>query len=532
MQIVHFLKCFVSFGWLQLNVTASSTALPFSPVKLVFLIGWVYMCLFLVQRIQYSSLMVNKYKTLINFTTLFAGPFVFLILGIIDVIHKSIVRKQSVIEVIKQQITKFIESIRSFELGSKKVPRIVLLDSSGRNIKEIYNFDKKSKRQESHILDQTEDMIYDALQERASDILIDPRDISTSTVRYRIDGILIVMDELKADMSQAVINSVKVVSGMDIAERRRPQDGAFTARTADMNASFRVSSAGVVNGEKLSIRVLNQDASRYRLTTVGITNKQKKIIEKAVAKPSGMILMCGPTGSGKTTTLYAMLNEIDLFARNVITVEDPIEYVLPDASQIEINTKADITFAKSLRSIFRQDPDVIVVGEIRDEETAVIALRAAQTGHLVMSTVHSNSNEATLVRLLDLGVSPIMMSTGLSLLINQRLLRKLCKYCKVPANLSENQKKKFSEKGINCDNIFQAQGCDYCHGTGYYGRVAICDIMELNSKMRADIANNDLLTVQLRKTGDKKGKSNMYKEGFRKVVTGITSLSELKRVVG
>jgi type II secretory ATPase GspE/PulE/Tfp pilus assembly ATPase PilB-like protein len=319
---------------------------------------------------------------------------------------------------------------------------------------------------------------------------------------------------------------------MDIAERRRPQDGAFLAKTGDGTVSFRVASAGAVNGEKLSIRVLNQNAGTFTLESIGLTEKQRAIIENIIAKPTGMVLMCGPTGSGKTTTLYAMLNTIDLFTRNVITVEDPIEYVLPNASQIEVNPKADITFAKSLRSILRQDPDVICVGEIRDEETAAIALRASQTGHLVLGTIHSDSNASALVRLLDLNVSPLLLSSGLDILISQRLVRRLCNKCKVPAELSQNQIHDLRKKGVNYKNFFQAGVCDQCHETGYRGRIAVFDILVLTDELKTDIANNKLSVTQLKKEGDKKGKSNLRKQGLKLVVSGVTSLEELKRVIG
>jgi type II secretory ATPase GspE/PulE/Tfp pilus assembly ATPase PilB-like protein len=319
---------------------------------------------------------------------------------------------------------------------------------------------------------------------------------------------------------------------MDIAEKRRPQDGAFVAKTLDGTTSFRVATAGVLNGEKVSVRVLNQNADMFTLANIGLSEKQSAVIESAIAKPSGMVLMCGPTGSGKTTTMYAMLNKIDLFTRNVITVEDPIEYVLPNASQIEINPKADITFAKSLRSILRQDPDVICVGEVRDEETAATALRASQTGHLVLATVHSDSNASALVRLLDLGVTPLLLSSGLNLVISQRLLRRLCSRCKVPAQLTQSQIHDFHKRGVNYKNIFHAKGCERCRDTGYYGRIAIFDILVLDNQLKTQIANNQLSVVHLKKDGEKKGKSNLRKQGLKKVVSGVTSLEELKRVAG
>jgi type II secretory ATPase GspE/PulE/Tfp pilus assembly ATPase PilB-like protein len=227
-----------------------------------------------------------------------------------------------------------------------------------------------------------------------------------------------------------------------------------------------------------------------------------------------------------------MLNEIDRFTHNVITVEDPIEATLPEASQIEINPKADITFANTLRSVLRQDPDVICVGEIRDEETAEIALRASQTGHLVLATIHCDSNATALVRLLDLGISPVLLSSGLSLLCSQRLLRKLCTNCKQPVELSQDLIDKFQRKGIECSNIFEATGCRYCDDTGYSGRTAVCDLLVITDHMKSDIANNTISITELRTEGAKKDKSHMRREGLKRVAAGITSLEELKRVIG
>ncbi|UCE99059.1 MAG: type II/IV secretion system protein [Planctomycetota bacterium] len=433
---------------------------------------------------------------------------------------------RGIFAVIKEQL----EHI-SARLGTKEESAIQLVDSSGRSITEIYGHGK-GRQKDSHVLDVTEQIVADALEEQASDILIDPTDEMTYTVRFRVDGVLREVDRIEAAECQAVINSIKAVSNMDIAERRRPQDGAFLAKTPEGTVSFRVASAGAVNGEKLSVRVLSQSGGMFKLTNIGLSKKQRAIIQDALAKPSGMVLMCGPTGSGKTTTLYAMLEEIDLFTRNVITVEDPIEYVLPNASQIEVNPKAGITFAKSLRSILRQDPDVICVGEIRDEETAAIALRASQTGHLVLATIHTSSNASALVRLLDLGVSSLLLSSGLNVLISQRLFRRLCRDCKRPAQLSQTQIRDFSRKGIDSTRIYEAAGCEQCRQTGYRGRTAIFDILTLDHQLKASIASGDLSITQLRKEGDKKGKSNMQKQGLKKVISGITSFEELKRVVG
>ena len=508
-------------------------SLSFNPIKLVVLCGWVYLCLYFVQHVQFSLLVPKKHKTIAKIAALFAGPVLFFVLLIVDIGRQiSAEPHRNVFEIIKQQLRNaFAGRSSSGFISSGKESTIRLLDSSGTELKQIYGHGK-SRREDRPILDLTEHIIWDALQEQASDILIDPKDDSTYTVRFRVDGVLRTVEQLDAGKCQAVINSIKAVSNMDISERRRPQDGAFVAQTADGKASFRVASAGVVNGEKLSVRVLSQRAGMYTLNNIGLSDKQRSIIEEAIIKPSGMILMCGPTGSGKTTTLYAMLNGIDLYTRNVITVEDPIECVLPNASQIEVNPKADITFAKSLRSILRQDPDVICVGEIRDEETAEIALRASQTGHLVFATVHSYSNESALVRLLDLGVTAVLISSGLDLIISQRLLRQLCTHCKKPAQLTQSQIDDFRRRRINYKDLFRSEGCNRCHGTGYRGRTAIFDMLVVDNELKASIVSSDSWITDLRKAGDEEGKSKLRKQGLKMVLSGVTSLEELKRVVG
>jgi general secretion pathway protein E len=504
--------------------------LTFNPVRMLLLIGWVYLCLYCVQQVEFGALVSKNRKGIANVATLLTGPILLLVLLIADLFKRPASEHHGVWKTITQGLQDVGRSIReSVPIGSRPPP-IRLLDSSGTELKQIYGHGKKG--QDSHVLSVTEQMVWDALQDRASDILIDPKTESIYTIRFRVDGVLREIERMEAGTCQAVVNSIKAVAGMDIAEKRRPQDGAFIAKTNDGTISFRVASAGVLNGEKLSIRVLNQDASMFTLESIGLMEKQKAIIETAITKPSGMILMCGPTGSGKTTTLYAMLNNIDFYTRNVITVEDPIEYVLPNTSQIEVNPKADITFANSLRSILRQDPDVICVGEIRDEETAAIALQASQTGHLVLATLHSDSSASAMIRLLDLGVTPLLMSSGLSLIVSQRLVRKLCKYCKMPAQLTQAQIRELERKKVNYSNIFQAVGCDRCHQTGYYGRTAIYDLLTLDENLKAAIANNAVSITALRKEGEQRGKSNLQKQGLLKVVSGVTSLEELARVVG
>lgn len=512
----------------QAEALGSDALLAFSPIKLVLLLGWVYGCLYVVKWVGESGLAPVRYVPALRVVSLFLGPLVALAL-LVSESSRAQGEGGPWAQFFRQVSKSFNKAVGRHQAEEENEPRLQLFDSLGTDLQEIYGHGQKADK---HVFNLTVQMIDNALAQRASDILIDPKDQNSYAIRLRIDGTLRTVREIPADTCRAVINSVKAVSNMDIAERRRPQDGAFTAVKGDTRYSFRVASAGALNGEKLSIRVLNRNADRFTLADAGIPDRQRAVIIEAVNKPSGMVLICGPTGSGKTTTLYAMMNQIDRRTHNVITVEDPIEAHLPNASQLEINPKADITFAKALRSILRQDPDVIVVGEIRDEETAEIALRAAQTGHLVLATIHCDSNATALIRLLDLGVSPILMSTGLNLVMSQRLMRRLCKACRKPAQFSPRIIEKFRQKGIDPNNIYEAGGCDRCGWTGYYGRTAICDLLVITDKLRAEIAHNEQIANKLRTEGEKSGRSTMRLEAMARVVAGITSLEELKRVVG
>jgi len=507
----------------------AAAEIPFSIFKLLALIGWVYACLYCMQKIQLNPTLSGGFRALANLASFAAGPIVLAFLLIKNIHHSSTSKDHNFIDSVKERFANIATRVGG--ISHHNDSGISILDASGRSIKEIYghSIDRSIDRR---TLSLTEQIIIDAIYQNASDILIDPKDNSVYLIRFRVDGVLREIEQVESSSCQAVINSIKAVSGMDIADKRRPQDGAFVARTDLSSISFRVASAGVLNGEKLSIRVLNQDAGRFQLDNIGLSGKQLAAIKQAISKPNGMILMCGPTGSGKTTTMYAMLNEIDLYTRNVITVEDPIEYILPQASQIEVNPKADITFASSLRSILRQDPDIICIGEIRDEETAEIALRASQTGHLVLATIHSTSNAATLIRLMDLGVSGAMLSTGLSMMVSQRLVRKLCENCKKPAKLGQRQIQDFRKRMVNYKNIHQADGCEQCHDTGHLGRMGIYDVLIIDDTIRQNILNNEVALSELRKYGDKKGKSNLQKQCLKNVVSGLVSLEEFGRVLG
>ncbi len=509
-------------------------ALSFSLFRYLLVACWGLCCLYCVQRACYSPLLGTKSKPWVMILCFPAGPVVLPLVVVIYALRYSLETGATFLESLIDCLKQIVANVSHLGILSRKdnEDSITLLDSSGRSIQQIYGHTGGNKRTKARILTITEGLISEALRERASDILIDPKDENEYSVRYRIDGMLRTVNTFETDTCKAIVNSIKAISSMDIAEKRRPQDGAFIARMGQSNASFRVASAGVLNGEKMSIRVLNQDAGSNTMEDTGLAAKQIKIIRNMIKTPNGMILVCGPTGSGKTSTLYAMLNEMDRFTRNVVTVEDPIEAYLPEASQIEINPKADITFSKALRSILRQDPDVICVGEIRDEETAEIALRAAQTGHLVLATLHCDSNAAAIVRLLDLGVSPMLLASGLRMILSQRLLRCLCPNCKQPRQLSPAQLQEFKRKKIDYRNLYEPVGCPKCHDSGYRGRTAVGDIIVMTDDLKDGLLKQQNFIAELRASGTHKGMTNLSKQGLRKAMSGITTFDEIKRVLG
>jgi type II secretory ATPase GspE/PulE/Tfp pilus assembly ATPase PilB-like protein len=291
-----------------------------------------------------------------------------------------------------------------------------------------------------------------------------------------------------------------------------------------------MATSGVLGGEKLAIRVMDQTRRMIGLDEIGFSPEQVKTLNRVMQQPQGMILLCGPTGSGKTTSMYAMLQTINFEERNVITVEDPIEHIMPHVSQIEVNTKANVTFANSLRSILRQDPDVICVGEIRDSETAQMAMQAAQTGHLVLATLHASSNVGALVRLMDLNVKPLLVASALSVVISQRLIRCLCDYCKGPAELTQSQLDYCAKNNVEQNKILKANGCGHCGGTGFYGRTAIMDVMFLDNRIRGLLTDNKLSAGDLKKRGDKSFLSVLRNQGMSQVLAGRTTLKEVKRI--
>jgi general secretion pathway protein E len=378
------------------------------------------------------------------------------------------------------------------------------------------------------------ELVYDAVLRRATDIHLEPTTEQLS-VRYRIDGILHAAEPFDRPTGDAVVNVFKVLSAMDISEKRKPQDGSFGAKLQGRDLDFRVATSGSKAGEKLVMRILDNSAGITKMEDLGMRPKLVEQVRGLVTQPHGMFLCCGPTGAGKSTTLYASLREIDRYQKNIITVEDPIEYHLDNITQMEVNTKAGQTFAAALRSILRQDPDVIMIGEIRDQETASIACQAANTGHMVFSTVHSNDAVTALFRLLDLGVEPFMIASALSGVMGQRLVRILCDICKEPykpkpeflkkANLPVEKVDVFYRRPENPEQV-----CQQCGGTGYFGRTGIYELLVLTETMKDMIRENPSIN-KIKAEARKNGMIYLQEDGLRQVIQGRTSIEELLRVV-
>ena len=390
----------------------------------------------------------------------------------------------------------------------------------------------QAEQSESYL--SAKEMVYDAVQRRATDIHLEPT-AEQLTIRYRIDGLLHAAEPFDRATGDAVINIFKVLSAMDIAERRKPQDGSFVAKLEGREVDFRVATSGSKAGEKLVMRILDNAKTVAKLDEIGLRPKLVAEIKALVGQPHGLILCCGPTGMGKTTTLYACMREIDRFQKNIITIEDPIEYQIDNVTQIAVNVKAGQTFAGSLRSILRQDPDVIMIGEIRDQETAAIACQAATTGHLVFSTVHANDTVTALFRLLDLGIEPFMLASSLTAILGQRLVRVLCENCKEPYKPKPEFLKKANLPADKVDVFYRRptepeEVCPVCGGTGYLGRTGIFELLVVTEPLRELIRENPSINA-IKAEARKNGMIYLQEDGLRQVNQGRTSIEELLRVV-
>jgi len=368
-------------------------------------------------------------------------------------------------------------------------------------------------------------LITEAIKENASDIHVEPFETRLS-IRFRIDGVLRDILEPPRQIAGLLVSRIKVMAKLDIAEKRLPQDGRIALRIAGRPVDIRVSTLPSGHGERVVMRLLDKQAGRLDLNHLGMAEGDERRMRNMIKKPHGIILVTGPTGSGKTTTLYGVLSALNDSTRNILTVEDPIEYDLDGIGQTPVNAKVDMTFAKGLRAILRQDPDVVMVGEVRDNETAQIAVQASLTGHLVLSTLHTNSAVGAITRLQDMGVEPFLLSSSLLGVLAQRLIRNLCPECKKPHVLSAEKMLKYGFK--KDDTIFQPVGCPSCLHLGYKGRSGIYELIEIDSTLSGMI--HDQLSQQKIEKYCRTKSSGIEQDGLRKVSQGITSLDEVFRI--
>ncbi len=370
-----------------------------------------------------------------------------------------------------------------------------------------------------------------AVVERASDIHLEPHETEL-LVRMRIDGIMQDILTVPRDLQNSVLSRIKIMAGLNIAERRVPQDGRFNVRVKDKNIDLRISTLPTVYGEKIVARLLDKSGGRIALEAIGLTEEGLAAIKNLLKYRNGVILVVGPTGSGKTTTMYSMIHEINTRDVNLVTLEDPVEYNIEGVNQVQINEKVGLTFASGLRSILRQDPDIIAVGEIRDGETADIAMRAAITGHVVLSTIHTNDAVGTIERLEDIGVEPYLVASAMRGMVSQRLLRKICPNCKQAYTATEEELRDLDipdEVGLT---LYRGKGCPNCFNTGFRGRTAVVEVMTLNSKLRrliADGAPRAAIEDELHKP--ESGFVSLRESAINLARQGVTTAGEILRVV-
>ena len=407
----------------------------------------------------------------------------------------------------------------------------------------------KRRAEELPVIKIVDVLLKHAILQQASDIHIEPEEKEV-VVRYRIDGILHDVMFLPKEVLAAIIARIKVLSNLKLDEHRLPQDGRFKIETSDYKFSFRVSILPIMDGEKIVMRLLNESSKGLTLEQLGFRNMALEALQKSVHKSHGMILVTGPTGSGKTTTLYTVMDILNTNQVNISTVEDPIEYRMPRVNQTQINSKIGLTFAAGLRALLRQDPDIIMVGEIRDEETMHIAINAAMTGHLVLSTLHTNSAAATMPRLLDMGAEPFLLASTLNIVIAQRLVRKICPECKAEYRLKKEEIEELGHK-VDLVNLlevmkrekiikpevqsweelvfYRGQGCKRCTESGYKGRMGIYEVIEMDDDIKA-LVSKRADAAEIEAAAIKKGVLTMLQDGFIKSAEGLTTIEEVLRV--
>ena len=404
--------------------------------------------------------------------------------------------------------------------------RMELIEDAGEEA--LDSRDLLSLAQETPVIRIMNALLSEAIKRRASDLLIEPLENSLR-VRYRVDGILEESAAPPRSMQNALISRIKVMSQLNIAERRLPQDGRFKVKIGERMVDFRVSIIPSSFGEKAALRVLDKKALMLEVDKLGFQQDSVKRIKEASFRPHGMILICGPTGCGKTTTLYSILKCIDRPEKNIISVEDPVEYQLSGINQVTYREDIGLTFASALRSILRQDPDIIMVGEIRDSQTADIAIKAALTGHLVLSTLHTTDAAGSIVRLLNMGIEGFLIASTVIMVAAQRLVRKLCPDCKEPYELGQDLKKKLGLTQAGKSVFYRPKACKACNSTGYSGRIGIIEVLVLTPAIK-ELVMKKASEAEIKIAARKAGMATLRENGLAEVKAGITSLEEVMRV--
>ncbi|MGX8175992.1 GspE/PulE family protein [Exiguobacterium artemiae] len=384
-------------------------------------------------------------------------------------------------------------------------------------------------REDAPIIRLVNQILENGISQRASDIHMDPQETSLS-IRIRIDGELRTENNYPKQIQNILTTRIKVMSELDITETRLPQDGRIKFLYNGAAYDFRVSTLPTVYGEKVVIRILDSSNSNISIAKIGFSERNEQQFREMLKRPNGIILITGPTGSGKSSTLYGALNELNDESRNIITVEDPVEYQVDGINQVQVNSKIGLTFASGLRSILRQDPNVVMVGEIRDIETAEISIRASLTGHLVLSTLHTNSAVSSITRLIDMGVEPFLVAASVTGLIAQRLVRRVCRDCGEVQPLSKRELELFEQEGIEATSVVRGRGCSSCNMTGYRGRLAIQEVVMVDEVLRRMIMNQSTeseITTYVRS----QGQQLLLTDGLTKVAQGITTTEEILRTV-
>ena len=476
---------------------------------------------------QYNIIPIREEKNALICAT--SDPFTS---GLIDGVQLATARR---VRILLSPIDDITEAARKFYgVGAETLDQMMEnneLDFDEEN--DLSKQDLSDLDQEASVVKFVNQVIWEAYKDRSTDIHIEPLE-SDLRIRYRIDGVLreTPMPPYLKRFQSSVISRIKVMANMDIAEKRLPQDGRISIRIRGEEIDVRVSTMPTVYGESVSLRLLMRGGSLISMSDLGLNQKDSDLLTRMINRPHGILLVTGPTGSGKSTSLYAWLHTINSTDKRIMSAEDPIEYEMTGVNQVQMRPEIGLNFSSALRTFLRQDPDVIMVGEIRDRDTAEIAIRAALTGHLVFSTIHTNDSASTITRLLDMGIEPFLVSSSVEGIVAQRLIRRLCKKCRRPVNLDQGFLKEHGfpiEKLAPINPIYEAVGCDECRGTGYKGRSAIFEIMPITDEVRPLVVANATAS-SIKQAALNAGMKTLRQDGWDKVLQGVTTVDEIIRV--